>query len=296
MTRKKAIWIGASLLLVVAAVAVANFVVNRIVRERFDRELAHMQNRLDVKYEGLRFEFWSGKVRVGQVTATTANGQVKLLAESVQVRDWERDAASGVVSRMGISGKGVQIYRRGEQGGWVPQLKGYGYDDPKLGLELDYQYEAESRGLTLDRLNVGGKEMGAFSLQGKFADVAAVDWTRLGEGAMMQRLLALGSLKIASMKFEYNDFGLLPKIFAAHAAATNKTAPEYAEQIFGMVEGQKSLRLTPSMLEAIHQFLQKPDRIELVMQPAKPVGTRDWFTALLFRADLIKLLGVDIRT
>lgn len=295
MRRTSVIWIGLAVALAAAGLG-GDFLLNRVARNRFDQELVRLQSRVDVRYERLRFELWSGKIRAGQVSATTGNGQLKLLADSVLIRDWKRDEETGAVVRMGITGKGVQIHRRGEDGGWIPKLNGYGYDDPKLGLELDYQYLPESRTLVVDRFKLGGRDMGALSLQGRFADVAAVDWSRLGEGGMMQRMAALGSLKIVGLQLEYHDFGLLPNVFAQHASASGKTPPDIAQEVYAVVAGQKTLRLTPSMLESVESFLKDPDRIELVMQPAKPVGTMEWITALLFRGDLIKLLGVDIRT
>jgi hypothetical protein len=296
MSRRKGIWIGLVVVLLLAALFGGTYVVNRVVRVRFDRELARLESTVEVRYGSLWFEFWSGRVRVGNVSATLANRQLKLLADSLLVRDWKRDVATGVVVRMGITGKGVRIHRRGENGGWIPQLNGYGYEDPKLGVEMDYQYQPESRALVLDHLKVGGREMGALSLQGRFTDAAAVDWGRLGEGLMMQRLAALGSVKIAGLQMQYDDFGLLPRVFAQQASASNKTPAEIAEGVYGVIEGQKSLRLTPAMLDSIHKFLKEPNRIELVMQPTKPVGTMEWITALLFRGDLVKLLGLDIRT
>lgn len=294
MRRTKGILIGLVVLLVVALGAYV--LVNRWVRQRFDQELASMQNRMEVHYGSLRFEPWSGKIRAGQVSATMADGQLKLLAESLWIRDWKRDAATGLVERMGITGKGVRIHGRGKNGGWIPRLSGYGYEDPKLGLELDYEYASQTRTLEVERLKLGGRDMGALSLQGKFADAGAVDWGRLGEGTTMQRMAALGSVKVAALQLEYHDFGLLTKVFEHHAAARGKAAGDIANEVYAAVEGQKSLRLTPAMLESVQKFLTNPDRIELVLQPAKPVGTMEWVTALLFRGDLIKLLGVDIRT
>ena len=295
MSRTKGIGIGLALLLV-AVVLGGNFLVNRMVRERFDQELARFKNRLDVHYETVRFELWSGKIRAGQVSATTSDGQLKLLADSVLVRDWKRNSGTGVVTRMGISAKDLRVHRRGEKGGWIPKFNGYGYDDPKLGLELDYQYEPETRALVLDRFKLGGTDLGALSLQGRMTDVASVDWSRLGEGLLLQRLAALGSLKIAGLQMEYNDFGFLPRVFAQQASASGKTPDDVANQVYAVIESQKSLRLSASMLESIRKFLNKPDRIELVMQPAKPFGTTEWSLAVLLGGDLVKLLGVDIRT
>jgi hypothetical protein len=118
----------------------------------------------------------------------------------------------------------------------------------------------------------------------------------VGEGLLLRRLAALGSLKIAALQIEYNDFGLLQRVYAQQASASGKSPGDVASQIYAVIESQKSLRLTASMLESIRKFLNKPDRIELVMQPAKPFGTTEWSLAVLLGGDLVKLLGVDIRT
>ncbi|MEM0970276.1 MAG: hypothetical protein AAGJ31_13040, partial [Verrucomicrobiota bacterium] len=244
----KVIWFaaGGALLLLIGFFVVTELIQSQ-AQVRVDGELDQLRDRIDVQYEGFRYAPLSGQVAFRDLTAKTGDGTKKLSFRTLTIAGWERDE-EGTLTDLQLKGTGMRLHLGAETGGeWEERWQGPAANQRGVDFSLDCGYEPQGNTVDIRKLVMEQPDLADVELVGQFADARGLDWNRLRGGNLLQIGAAFGSLKIAQLKIDYTDLGLIDDAYAREAEQSGRTTKEVSNGVFQVIEEQKTLRLTQSM-------------------------------------------------
>ncbi|MFZ2087329.1 MAG: hypothetical protein WAU47_02035 [Desulfobaccales bacterium] len=165
----------------------------------------------------------------------------------------------------------------------LQQLSGLGYDRLNVSLDLDYDYQPDTKNLNF-MWNGSAQDMGRLQF-----DVHLTDFTSPPlptNGSLADILNYLEQLQIPAQKASlqgvaavYQDFGLAPRLIKAEAQAQGQTPEDFVQNLVGSINGYLFLMPLPAALKeqvyAVNRFLVNPKEIQAAITFKKPVRLKN---------------------
>jgi hypothetical protein len=278
----------------IAGFGIAEHLVNEELRRNFDKELAKLEDQVAITYDRFHYSLLSRQATARGLTATTADGKYRVLVEQLKLQRMERDKTLDLVTALRLAGGGVRL-REKKGDGYVPALTGLGYNDPKLSFRLDQTYDPATETLTVNEIGLTGAEMGELHLKARFSGLRKINTEGFTSGNILKIAAGVGNLQFHGASLDYIDTGLAEKILRRRETGQKISRAEIVAGVAKGMRAQKFFRFSEEMIAEFSAFLEKPGRLRMDSAPGQPVGSALIGTTLLFRGNLLQVLGVTIR-
>lgn len=154
-----------------------------------------------------------------------------------------------------------------------------GYEHLTFGTDLNYNYQPESKNLSLTW-------DGSVANMGKLHfDLGLTDYVSPPvplSGGLVRFLIFLQQLSTPSkdvslhgLKVRYQDLGLVPRLIKAEAQSRNQSAEDFTKKLVGTINTSLFILPLPASLKeqikAVNRFLSKPEEIQLDITCKKPL-------------------------
>lgn len=286
--------VGGVAALGIAAFGICEHLVNQELRRNFDRELVKLEDQATITYDGFHYSLLTRQATARGLSATTADGSFRVLVDQLKVQRMEQDQKLDLVTSLRLSGHGVRL-RRKEGGGFVPALSALDYSDPRMSFLLDHTFDPATETLTIHEANLSGASMGSLNLKARFSGFRKINTESLIGGNILQIAAGLGNLQFHGATVEYADAGLAEKMLKQRENEQKTSREKIVADVAKGMRAQKFFRFSDEMIEEFSAFLQSPGHLRVVSAPSQPVGRELIGMTLLFRGNLLQVLGVTIR-
>ncbi len=286
--------LGGVVALAIAGFGISEHLVNQELRRSFDKELAKLEDQASITYDRFHYSLLTRQAKARGITATTADGTLRLLIEELTVHRWERNEELDLLTSLRLSGRGVRL-RQKKGDDYTPSLSGLGYSDPKLSFLVDHAFDPATQTLTISEASVAGAEMGSLDLKSQFSGLRQLNTKELTGGNLLQIAASIGNLQFHGATVAYTDEGLTERILAQRETEQKTSREKIVAGVAKSMREQRFFRFSDEMIQEVSAFLQKPGKLRIESTPSQPVGRELIGMTLLFRGNLLQVLGVTIR-
>ncbi len=196
------------------------------------------------------------------------------------------------------------------------QLAAAGLSELSLSVRIRGSWNMQSGRLALDEYRLGAKDAGAVNLAMAFegytpqlsqqmrelarkreaVDANDVEAKKQLSGEMMA---ALGQMRIASAKLEFEDGAVTRRLLATQAEAMGVTPEELAASLPAMLGGYLAMagnqQFADQAISALGAFLANPGKLTLNLGPTQPLAVTQLVEAVLNAPEtIVPLLGANI--
>jgi hypothetical protein len=180
---------------------------------------------------------------------------------------------------------------------FLEKLAALGYDRLALGLDLNYDYQPETKSLNLT-WDTSAADLGRLQLDLRLGDFKSPPLPV--NGSLVSLLNFLENLRapaekasLRGFKATYQDFGLAPRIIKAEAQALGQTSEVFTQNLVGSINGSLKFFPLPAALKeqvnSVNRFLLKPGEIQLAITCSQPVHLKSLQEGSL--SGFLELLG-----
>jgi hypothetical protein len=154
-----------------------------------------------------------------------------------------------------------------------------GYDRLVLGLDLNYDYQPESKELSAS-WDASAANMGQMQVDLRLSDFATPPMPL--EGGLVRFLNFFRELStppekasLRSLKVRYQDFGLVPRLIKAEAQSRHLSAEDFTRNLVGTINTTLLILPIPASLKdqikSVNRFLLNPGEIQVAITCKEPV-------------------------
>jgi hypothetical protein len=165
----------------------------------------------------------------------------------------------------------------------LQKLTALGYDQLIVGIELEYDYQPETKDLSI------AWDASAINLGRLQFDLGLTDYRSPPvplDGSLVEFLAFLEKLRtpaqeasLQGVKAVYHDFGLVPRLIKAEAQSRGQSSEEFTQNLVGTINTSLLFLPLPASLKeqvyAVNRFLQNPQKIQLTITCKKPLPLKN---------------------
>ena len=166
---------------------------------------------------------------------------------------------------------------------FLTNIKSLGYDRLSLGTDLTYNYQPETRNVSIN-WDASATNMGQVRV-----DLGLTDFDSPPvplKGGLVRFFAYLKQLgpptqeaSLQGLKVKYQDFGLVPRLIKAEAQSRNLSAEEFTRNLVGTINTTLLIMPLPASLKdqikAVTRFLAKPEEIQLSVTCKEPLRLKN---------------------
>jgi hypothetical protein len=163
---------------------------------------------------------------------------------------------------------------------FLQQLTALGYDRLSFGVDLDYEYQPDTKDLHL-AWDGSATNMGQLQFDLRLTDYNSPPVPL--NGSLVKFLEKLRNpaqdASLQGLKVSYHDFGLAPRLIKAEAQSRGQSPEEFIQNIVGTINTSLLILPVPAAIKeqvyAVNRFLQNPKEIKLAITCKKPVPLKN---------------------
>jgi len=166
---------------------------------------------------------------------------------------------------------------------FLTNLMSLGYDRLSLGTDLTYNYQPETRNVSVN-WDASATKMGELQVDLRLTDYDSPPVPL--KGGLVRFLAFLKQLgapaqeaSLQGLKVKYQDFGLVPRLIKAEAQSRNLTAEEFTRNLVGTINTTLLIIPLPASLKdqikAITRFLARPEEIQVAITCKEPLRLKN---------------------
>jgi len=262
--------------------------VNHEVKKGIDQAVTDTAG-MTMSYNDLSVSLTDHCVELTDVTATLPDGQ-QFFADTIRILRF--DQLNPVPHYVEAEASGmVMTTTYNNFGAWAGPLKDMGLDVVTGTAAIDYQYNPETKALTLNTLEFKTNELGETSFTGM---IDRIDLTELG----MEKLIGL---RITTADISFTDRSLIDIVVRSSAKDLGVTEEEararMCNELTAMADyaGKDDNNVAENALRGFKRFIDNPGSIIISARPSEPVPVLYFFMGRDFY-DNIRLLNLSVET
>jgi hypothetical protein len=173
----------------------------------------------------------------------------------------------------------MQIPAQAKKDPFLAKLSALGYDRLAIGIDLNYDYQPETKNLTLG-WDTSAADMGRLQFNVQLTDYQSppvpMDGSLVGLLDYVERLRTPAEkASLKGLTVLYQDFGLAPRIIKSEAQSQGLTPQAFTQNLVDTLNASLTLIPLPpavkKQVNAVNQFLQHPQEIQLAVTCKQPV-------------------------
>jgi hypothetical protein len=165
----------------------------------------------------------------------------------------------------------------------LQKLTALGYDQLIVGIDLDYDYQPETKDLSIT-WDASATNLGRLQFDLLLTDYHSPPVPL--NGGLVEFLAFLEKLRtpaqkasLQGIKAVYHDFGLVPRLIKAEAQSRGKSSEEFTQNLVGTINTSLLFLPLPASIKeqiyAVNRFLQNPKKIQLIITCKKPLPLKN---------------------
>ncbi len=258
------------------------------VSKEIDQAVANTPG-MELVYDDVTVSISDHSVKLDGVEAKLPDGQ-RFTAETLQIS--RIDQVNPVPHFLTAQASGVSMtVNFSNFGSWAAPLLAMGLKTVNGDVAFNYDYDAETKALKLNELDIKVTDIGDLNLSGTIASL------NLEELRVEQML----GLRVASADLKYTDRSLINSMMrgAANAMGTTdgKARATICAELAAMADyaGKDDNVVAENALRGIKRFVDNPGNLTISVKPAEPVPFLFLFMGRDFY-DNLRLLNVKVST